>query len=165
MRHIITAALAAAFLVPAAAGARSYGEVRRDRREVQQDRRDLNHARRDGDRGDVRDARQELREDRQETREDRRDFRDTHGNYRGTNGNAYRRPAYYGPRGYSYRPVTIGYRFAPDYYGRRYWVNDYANYRLRAPVGYQRWVRYGNDVVLVNIRNGRVIAVNNSFFR
>jgi Ni/Co efflux regulator RcnB len=31
-------------------------------------------------------------------------------------------------------------------------------------VGPQRWVRYGNDVVLVNIRTGRVIEVHRAFF-
>jgi len=30
--------------------------------------------------------------------------------------------------------------------------------------GYERWVRYGNDVVLVDIRNGRVLDIHNRFF-
>ena len=73
--------------------------------------------------------------------------------------------AYRGPAGYRYRPVTVGYRFAPGYYGRNYWVNDYARYRLPRPgSGYQRWVRYGNDVVLVDTRNGRTLQVYDRFF-
>ena len=162
MRKMIIVALAATVLspiaIPAAASAQSRGEVRRDTREIRQDRRDVQRARTYGDRGDVRDARQELREDRQERREDWRDYRRTHRA-------AYSPGRYYGPRGYAYRPVTVGYRFAPSYYGRNYWINDYARYRLPRPgYGYQRWVRYGNDVVLIDVRSGRVVQVYNSFF-
>lgn len=157
MRKIMIAALAAATLAPVAASAQTYGEVRRDQRELQRDRRDLQDARRYGSREDVREARQELREDRRELREDWRD-------YRRTNRDVYRRPAYYGPRGYRYQPVTVGYRFQPNYYGRNYWVNDYGRYRLPRPGYGTQWVRYGNDVVLVNLRTGRVLQVYNRFF-
>ena len=74
--------------------------------------------------------------------------------------------AYRGPQGYRYRPVSVGYRFAPSYYARSYWVNDYSTYQLARPrYGYQRWVRYGGDVVLVDIRSGRVVQVRNRYFR
>ena len=61
------------------------------------------------------------------------------------------------------RPVTVGYRFDPVFYDRRYWIDPY-RYHLRPVLGWQRWVRYGNDVVLVDIRTGRVLAVENRFF-
>ena len=164
MRKIILAALAATTLVPAVAGAQSYGDARRDDRYDQQDRRD-----RGPDRGP---DRRDVRDDRGPG--DRRDgpgFRDDRGrpggdwrDYRRTNPDAFRHGGYRGPGGYRYRPVTPGYRFAPGYYGRNYWVNDWQNYRLARPLGYQRWVRYGNDVVLVDIRNGAVVSVYNSFF-
>lgn len=157
MRTLITAALAAAALVPVVASAQSAGEVRRDNREVQDDRRDLRDAQYHGDRRDVRDARHDLRDDRRERREDWRGYRQAHPN-------DFRRPGYAGPRGFRYRPVTAGYRFTPEYYGRNYWVNDWQRYRLAAPLGYQRYVRYGNDVVLVDIRSGRVASVFNGFF-
>jgi Ni/Co efflux regulator RcnB len=161
MRKFIIAALAATVVVPAAASAQSYGEVRQGQREVRQDRRELDRARANGDRGDVREARRELREDRRELREDRRDFRQNR-----NGGYAYRGGAYRGPQGYRYRPVSVGYRFAPSYYGRNYWINDYASYNLVRPrFGYQRWVRYGSDVVLVDTRSGRVIQVRNRYFR
>ena len=162
MRKLMIAALAATVMTPALAAApasaQSRAEIRRDSREIQQDRRDLQRARYYGDRRDVRDARRELRDDRQERREDWRDYRRTHRN-------VYTQRRYVGPRGYRYNPVAVGYRFAPAYYGRNYWVNDYARYRLPRPgYGYQRWVRYGNDVVLVDTRSGRVIQVYNRFF-
>lgn len=157
MRILITAALAATALMPVAASAQSGREVQQDRREVQQDRRQLQDARRSGDRDDRQDARRELREDRQETREDLQDYRRTHRD-------VYRQGAYGGPRGYSYRPVSVGYRFQPSYYARNYWVSDYGRYRLARPAYGTQWVRYGNDVVLVNLRSGRVLQVYNRFF-
>lgn len=158
MRKTIIAAIAAATaLVPVAATAQSYREVQDNRRELREDRRDLRDAYRRGDRGDVRDARRELREDRREARDDWRD-------YRRSNPNVYRGRAYAGPRGYRYRPVTAGYRFAPAYYGRNYWVSDFNRYRLPRPSYGAQWVRYGNDVVLVNLRTGRVLQVHNRFF-
>jgi Ni/Co efflux regulator RcnB len=165
MRKFIIAALTATILIPAAASAQSHGEVRQGQREVRQDRRELERARAHGDRRDVREARRELREDRRELREDRRDFRqDQRAGNRG--GYVYRGGAYRGPQGYRYRPVSVGHRFAPSYYGRNYWVSDYASYRLPRPsYGYQRWVRYGSDVVLVDTRSGRVVQVRNRYFR
>lgn len=157
MRKIIITALAAASLIPVAASAQDRSEVRKDQREVNRDRQAVQDAKSYGDYKDVRKARQELREDRQEKKEDWRGYRSTHRNL-------YRRSAYNGPRGYRYHPVTVGYVFAPDYYSRQYWINDPWTYRLSRPTGDQRWIRYGNDVALVNTRNGRVLQVYNSFF-
>ena len=157
MRTMFITAVAAAVLVPSVASAQSAREVRHDRREVRHDQREVRQDVRRGDYREARRDRQEAREDRRETRSDWRDYRNSHRDI-------YRRPAYRGPRGYRYRPVTVGYRFAPAYYGRNYWVSDWANYRLHAPLRYQRWVRYGNDIVLIDIRTGRVLEVNNGFF-
>lgn len=162
MRKIIMAALAASALVPAtlvpvAAQAQSAREVRESERDYRRDQRDLRDAQRYGDRRDVREARRDVRDSRRELREDWRD-------YRRTNRDAFRRPAYAGPRGYRYRPVSVGHRFEPTYYGSRYQVNNYRNYRLPHPGRGARWVRYGNDVALVNVNNGRVLQVHNGFF-
>jgi Ni/Co efflux regulator RcnB len=68
--------------------------------------------------------------------------------------------AYSAPyRGWSYRPVTVGYQLRPAFYGSRYFISDYGAYRLRAPGRYQRWIRYGDDLLLVNVRTGRVLQV------
>lgn len=109
-----------------------------DRHEFRQDQRDVGRGH-DGD------------------RQDWRAFREGHRE-------AFRGSPYAGPRGFAYRPVAPGYRFAPDYYHRRYWINNPGAYRLPpAPFG-QRWVRYGQDVVRVDLRSGRVIEVHGSFF-
>lgn len=160
MRKIILASALAAtagVMIPATAMAQSYGEVRHDQRDVNHDRRDLRDAQWRGDRHDVREARRDLRDDRQERRDDWRDYRRAHPDI-------YRAGRYVGPRaGWRYRPVAVGYRFDPMFYSQRYWI-DPVRYHLR-PVGPDlRWVRYGSDVLLVNVRSGRVIEVNNGFF-
>jgi Ni/Co efflux regulator RcnB len=162
MRKFITAAIAASvaiptLAVPTMASAQSAREVRHSAHEVRKDERDLRQAKRYGDRNDVRDARHDVRDSRQELREDWRDYRNTH---RST----YKRPAYVGPRGYAYRPVAVGHRFDRAYYGDRYWVRNYSTYRLPAPRAGHRWIRYGNDVLLVNVSTGRVVTAYNSFF-
>lgn len=157
MRKLIFATALAATLVPATAMAQSYGEVRQDQRDQRQDQRRLQQDRYAGSPRDVREDRRDLRQDRQETREDWRDYRRTHPEI-------YRGGGYVGPRaGWRYRPVAVGYRFDPVFYGQRYWV-DPVRYRLPGAGPDQRWVRYGNDVALVNVRTGRVIAINGGFF-
>jgi Ni/Co efflux regulator RcnB len=158
MRKFIISALMAATVLPASgAMAQSYGEARRSQQEVRRDRQDLRQAQRYGDRRDVRDARQDLRDSRREAREDWRDYRQSH---RGV----YTLPRYYAPRGHVYRPATVGIRIAPAFYGRSYWISDPYRYRLPPVVGAQRWVRYGNDVLLIDTRTGRVLRANNGFF-
>lgn len=156
MRKFIIFGLMAAVAIPSIASAQT-GELRRDRQDIREEQRDLRHARQYGDRDDVREQRHDVREARREYREDWRE-------YRRDNREAFRRPAYNGPRGYRYRPVEAGYRFTPNYYGQRYWVADPHRYRLPAAGANRRWIRYGNDVVLVNVRNGRVLDVHRNFF-
>jgi Ni/Co efflux regulator RcnB len=162
MRKFITAAIAVSvalptLAIPTMASAQSAREVNNSARDLREEQRDVRQAERYGDRRDVREERRDVRDARQELREDWRDYRKSHRN-------AYKRPSYAGPRGYTYRPVAAGHRFAPAYYGNRYWVRDYSTYRLPAPRAGHRWVRYGNDVVMVNVRTGRVVTVYNGFF-
>lgn len=157
MRKILIAALAASALVPSMASAQSMREVRNDQREVRKDRQDARAYERQGNYKKAAAARQEAREDQRETREDWREYRRTHSQ-------VFRRGAYTAPRGYAYRSVRAGVNLNPAFYGNRYWVNDYGTYRLPAPGYNHRWVRYGNDVALVDIRSGRVLRVYTGFF-
>lgn len=157
MRKILIAALAASALVPGVALAQSAGEIRRGQEEVRRGQQEVRESMRRGDYREAREDRQEVREDRRELREDWRDYRER-------NRNVFRQGRYMGPRGYRYRPVSVGYNFQPYYYSSRYWVSNPARYRLAAPGRYQRWIRYGNDVILINTRNGRVLRVYRDFF-
>lgn len=85
--------------------------------------------------------------------------------YRYSNRNLYRAPAYYAPyRGHSYSRFSIGIMLGAPFYHQRYWLTDPYQYRLpMAPAGYQ-WVRYYNDVLLVDTWSGEVVDVIYDFF-
>lgn len=155
MRKMMIMGLIAAAAIPSIVQAQSAAEIRHDNRVIREERRDLREAQRYGDRHDIREERQDLRRAQQERREDWQDYRRAHRD-------TYRRPAYVGPRGYVYRPVAVGHRFDQRYYGPRYVISDPWRYRLPTRAG-GRWIRYGNDVILVSPR-GRVIEVNRDFF-
>ncbi|HEX8402747.1 MAG TPA: RcnB family protein [Allosphingosinicella sp.] len=145
MRKLVMLGLMAAIAVPTVAPAQSRGEIRRDRQEVREERQDVRDARRYGDRQDVREEREELRDARQELREDRRDRR---------------RSQYVAPyRDWRYSTVRPGYQLRPGFYSQRYVILNPGQYRLRAGARNQRWIRYGDDLLLVNVRNGRVLQV------
>ena len=136
-KYFLMAAMAAV-AVPGAAVAQQH-DRHHSRSDVRQDRRD------------VRNDRQKLRRDRHDMRQDRRfdgrNMRHSHS-------------VYVAPyRNWNYRPVTVGYRLQPSFYGSRYYISDYGMYNLRAPSRWQQWIRYGNDLLLVNTRTGRVLEV------
>lgn len=134
-----------------------------------------------------RDRRQDRREERRERRRDRYDgFGSGWGSgygsgwdlgwrndrrydwygHRSYNRNLFRAPRYYSPYGQSYRYRRFGIGSILDslFWGRNYWISDPWQYRLpRAPAGYV-WVRYYNDVVLVDRFNGRIVDVIHDFF-
>ena len=164
MRNFITLALIAAAALPAAAGAQSRGELRRDRQEIREERRDLERAYRRGDRGDIRDARRDLRDARQEYREDLRGRygRDDWRRYRNSNRGIYARGDWRAPFGYQrFRP---GGRISNSYYGSRYVIANPGRYRLPPLRPNTRWVRHYNDVLLVDYRRGIVLDVLNGFY-
>ena len=144
---------------------RSERELTREQRQLQQQRQQLQDARRFGDRRDVREERRDVQEQRrdvrdarQEYREDLRDYRQ----YRGTNRQAFRGPAF--RANFRYQQFRPGVRIAPNYFGQRYVVNNYRNYRLPNPGARQVWVRHYNDMLLVNARSGTVVRVIPNFY-
>lgn len=157
MRKFLISALIGATVLPATAASAQTQELRRDRQDIREERRELRDARRYGDREDIREQREDVRDARREYREDWRE-------YRQRNRAVYNLPRYYAPRGYVYRPVRNGVVLRPAWYGQRYWISDPYRYRLPRAYGAQRWVRYGDDVLLVNVRNGRVQQVIPDFF-
>jgi Ni/Co efflux regulator RcnB len=54
--------------------------------------------------------------------------------------------------------IYVGYRLPSVYYGPRYFV-DYRHYGLRYPGPHLRWIRYGSDLLLVDVRRGIVVEV------
>jgi Ni/Co efflux regulator RcnB len=50
------------------------------------------------------------------------------------------------------------------FFGNRYWINDPWRYRLPEVYGPYRWVRYYDDVLLVDEYSGEVVDVIHNFF-
>lgn len=85
--------------------------------------------------------------------------------YRYSNRSLFRSP-YYAPYGYGYgyNRLSIGGLLDEIFWGRNYWISDPWQYRLpAAPYGTQ-WVRYYNDVVLIDVYTGEVVDVIYDFF-
>jgi Ni/Co efflux regulator RcnB len=146
MKKLILLAAIAAIAVPGAAQAQRHDQARHNQQVARQDRRT------------VRANRQVVRSDRNTVRANRRVARADRNVARASRNV---RTAYVAPvRNWSYRPVSVGYRLQPSFYGSRYYINDYSMYHLQAPHSrWLRWIRYGNDLLLVNIRTGRVMNV------
>jgi hypothetical protein len=85
--------------------------------------------------------------------------------YRNANRSAFYIGTYYAPyRSYSYRRYGIGSYIGSPFYGNRYWITNPWQYRLPDVWGPYRWVRYYDDVLLVDIYSGQVVDVIHNFF-
>lgn len=127
------------------------------RRDDYRDNRDRN------DRNDRYDNRRDEQRWNNSWRNDRRyDWRGHRSQYR----DHYRRPSrYYAPvRNHRYSRFSIGLYIGSGFYHQNYWLNDPWEYRLPPVHGPYRWVRYYDDVLLIDVRNGYVVDVINDFF-
>ncbi|NYF31719.1 MULTISPECIES: DUF1090 family protein [Sphingopyxis] len=148
----LTVGLIAALMVPGVAAAQTRGEVRDSRRDVREEQRELRQAKRYGDRGDVREERRDVRDARQELREDKRDWR------RETRYQNYRAP-------FRYQQFRVGSTLRSNYYAPSYrpaWDSRWGVPRAGRNLTY---VRHYNDLLLVNMRSGKVIRVYRNHFR
>jgi len=86
--------------------------------------------------------------------------------YRYSNRSLYRQPRYYSPYGYgySYQRFGIGIYLDSAFYGSRYYIDSPYDYRLPQASWPYRWIRYYDDVLLVDTRNGYVVDVIHDFF-
>ena len=65
-------------------------------------------------------------------------------------------PAFRYPHGWHYRVWRIGMVLPPLFLAPDYYYEDYAPLGLQPPPPGYRWVRYGDDLLLVNLRTGSV---------
>lgn len=96
----------------------------------------------------------------------RQDRRYDWNSYRNRYGDRYRMGRYDAPRGwnYGYRSFSVGIFLNSLLYSNSYWLNDPYSYRLPPAYGSMRWIRYYDDALLVDIRDGYVVDVINNFF-
>lgn len=151
-------------VAPPYATARTVEQERRDWRDGDRNRHD---SWRDRDRTSARDAyRSGYRDGHREwSRDWRRDRRYNWYSHRNAYRSHYRLGTYYAPyRHYSYRRLSIGFQLNSLFFGSRYWLDDPWSYRLPEVYGPYRWVRYYDDVLLVDTFSGRVVDVIYDFF-
>jgi hypothetical protein len=85
--------------------------------------------------------------------------------YRYSNRNAFHIGPYYSPyRGYGYNRFSIGVFLDPFFYDQQYWIGDPWQYRLPPAEPGTEWVRYYNDVLLVDVYSGEVLDTIYDFF-
>ncbi len=96
----------------------------------------------------------------------RNDRRYDWNSYRNRYGDRYRMGRYYAPRGwnYGYRSFSVGIFLNSLLYSNSYWLDDPYSYRLPPAYGSLRWIRYYDDALLVDVRDGYVVDVINNFF-
>lgn len=138
--------------------ARVQQERRDDRLERREDRRDR--------RADRRDHRRDYRADRRDWRQSwRQDRRYDWQRYRYANRNLYRPGIYYSPyRNHRYSRFSVGLFLDQGFYSSRYWISEPWHYRLPQAYPGTQWVRYYDDVLLVDLYSGEVIDVIYDFF-
>jgi Ni/Co efflux regulator RcnB len=68
------------------------------------------------------------------------------------------RPFVY-PPGFGYRRWEVGAALPPLFLAREYWYADWAALGMDPPPPGYEWVRYGPDLLLVNIDTGQVVDV------
>ena len=76
-----------------------------------------------------------------------------------------RGPAFRYPHGYSYRRWTAGLFLPGLFLSSLYYINDYAGLGIDPPPPGYRWVRYGPDLLLVQIGTRRIAdVIYNAFY-
>jgi Ni/Co efflux regulator RcnB len=149
MRKFILAGLMATIAISGTLSAQTH-EIRKGERKVEERHQELQEAIQSGDPKAIEDQARHERKAQQELREDR---------------NQYARNQYVAPyRDWNYKVVEPGTKLRSRFYASRYAVRDPGSYQLRQAGRNQRWVRYGDDLVLVNTRNGRVVEVASGRF-
>src|SRR3954464_6938009 len=84
--------------------------------------------------------------------------------YRYSNRSIFSPGRYYSPyRGYGYNRLSIGLVLDELFFGRNYWIAPLYYHLPPAPPGTQ-WVRYFDDVLLVDVYSGEVVDVIYDFF-
>jgi Ni/Co efflux regulator RcnB len=71
----------------------------------------------------------------------------------------FRGPEFNYPPGYSYRRWSLGERLPLLFLTPGYFFSDYAALGLDAPPYGYEWVRYGPDLLLVQLGTGQVVEV------
>ncbi len=75
-----------------------------------------------------------------------------------------RASAYAWPRGYAYVRRPVGYIMPRPFLTSAYYYSGWRALGLAAPMAGYQWVRYGSDLLLVQVSTGRVTDVRYGVF-
>jgi hypothetical protein len=144
------------------------GNIRDDRRDVRNDQRNgrWNDGRPGFGGGGRMDDRQRWASQRRWDNGWRNDRRYDWQQHRNSYRNVYHVGRYNAPRGwsYGYRTFSVGIYLDSLLYSNNYWLDDPYEYRLPPAYGSMRWIRYYDDALLVDTRDGYVVDVIRTFF-
>ncbi|HEX3700197.1 MAG TPA: RcnB family protein, partial [Phenylobacterium sp.] len=93
--------------------------------------------------------------------------RDVHGHaysVRGHSFSPFRADRYRWPRGHSYRTYVLHERLPRVFWVHDYYISDWSFYGLYAPPRHNQWIRYGPDLLLVNLETGLIVDVVQGVF-
>jgi Ni/Co efflux regulator RcnB len=79
--------------------------------------------------------------------------------YHGHTLSRFRAAPYRWPHGYRYRRYAVGYALPQRYWIHDYYIDNYADYELDPPPQDFQWVRYGPDILLVDLNSGAIAQV------
>jgi Ni/Co efflux regulator RcnB len=79
--------------------------------------------------------------------------------YRGQHFARFAGPRYRWPHGYAYHRYAVGYRLPRVYFVHDYFIDDYVDYGLAPPPDDYEWIRYGPDILLVDLDTGEIAQV------
>jgi Ni/Co efflux regulator RcnB len=82
----------------------------------------------------------------------------------GWNGRRVRGTAWRWPSGYGYQRWSVGGILPAIFLSQAYWYSGYAALGFEAPPWGYQWVRYGNDLLLVQISTGQVVDAEYGVF-
>jgi len=86
------------------------------------------------------------------------------GRYGAWNGQRFRGSRWSWPRGYGYQRWWIGGILPAIFLSQAYWFDDYSDLGFGPPPYGCEWVRYGPDLLLVDIDSGQIVDVEYGVF-
>lgn len=60
--------------------------------------------------------------------------------------------------------ARFGGKLPEIYRAEKYWIKNYADFRLDPPAADQAWVRYGDDALLIDVSSGTVVRIESGVF-
>lgn len=151
----LSATLMAALLTPVAVQAQTR-EIERERRDMREERRELRDAQRYGSPRDVREERREYADARHDYRDAKRDWRDDRRDDR-------RHAGWNAP--FRYQRFSVGATLNRGYYAPAYRPAWDARWGVPHAGRALTYVRHYDDLLLVNMRSGKVVKVYRGHFR